>query len=588
MKKFMRIFMCLICLLGFTTSVNAASSTITAYNSGTMTYEYINGLPIYWNKSGSYNLYVLDYKTYYSSSTRLSEPTEVDAGFAYIINNSNVTGNSEKNYYIAQVAILWYEDYLNGNNANISSSMKEIIASKTNDTICYYINKLVNNAKTYSKTGNLINFVDDEITFYRNGSYYYSNEIEVEVNGLNSVPTISYYNAPTNTTTINNYLTKNGTGSFQIRIPVSSVDYNYNNNYNYNYNNYNEDFIVNVTGNGYNYTYYEYSNGNTLNAIYGYSYSSYSNKIEASMVAKLSNSSDTNVRIFVLDDDNDYISGIKYNLYSEDCSKTTCNSNKLVETFTTKNTYTELYNLSEGTYTLVRMNGNSYNLPEKEVIEVEDTQYLQDFTIVQDKYNNSIGDYESDYDDSVAQYKVNIYTNLNDSTNVIKIYRSDDVFVSSFRANKSSYEVILYPDTYYIVDSRGIKISFEVSKDGSLYLIENGKKTSVNSININKEEDSKVDNVVNNTTNNNNNNSKEEITTQDGTIHIDNLDGVDSIDVTQKVDTTTDVKVEWLSNIIDCPITSLSSTLKYIVGAIILGAGLFMVILNVKKRKNNI
>lgn len=600
MKKIMNIFICLVCLLGFTASVNAASSSITAYNSGNKTYEYISGLPIYWNKSGSYNLYVLNTKTYYTSSTRLSEPTEVDPGFAYIINNSNVTGNSEKNYYIAQVAILWYEDYLNGNDLNISKSMKDIISSKT-DTISYYINKLVNNAKNYSKNGNLINFVDDEITFYRSGDYYYSNEIEVEVNGLNSIPTVSYYNAPANTTTINNYLTKNGIGSFQIRIPVSSVDYYYNNNYNYNYNNnINEDFVVNVTSNGYNYTYYEYSNGNTMNAIYGYSYSNYSNKLEASMVAKLSDTNKSRVRIFVFDNDNDYIAGIRYEIYSGDCSKSTCEGNKLVESFTTKNTYTELLNLSEGTYTLVRVNNKGYNLPEKEVINVTDSKYLQDFILVEDRYNNNNNNYENNYTDTDAQYKVKITTNLNDSTNIIKIYRNDGVFVSSFRADKTSFEVLLYPDKYYTLDNRGVKINFEVSKDGVLSLIENNKTTKVNVIEVNKINDNKVDNSsnnnINNTVNNNTNTqtnsnntnttNKEEIKTENGTTYIELEDG-SSIEVTQKVETNTDVKVDWLSNIVDCPITS-SSTLKYIIGAIVLGMGIVLVVLNVKKNKNNI
>ena len=41
----------------------------------------------------------------------------------------------------------WYQDYLNGNDNNISASMKNYISSQTGDTVCYYINKLVNNAK---------------------------------------------------------------------------------------------------------------------------------------------------------------------------------------------------------------------------------------------------------------------------------------------------------------------------------------------------------------------------------------------------------------------------------------------------------
>ena len=65
----------------------------------------------------------------------------------------------------------------------------------------------------------------------------------------------------------------------------------------------------------------------------------------------------------------------------------------------------------------------------------------------------------------------------------------------------------------------------------------------------------------------------------------ENLD-INDIEITN--DVNVDVKVDWLSNVIDCPITDLSSTLKYILGAIILGSGTYLVYRNVKKSKNNI
>ena len=59
-------------------------------------------------------------------------------------------------------------------------------------------------------------------------------------------------------------------------------------------------------------------------------------------------------------------------------------------------------------------------------------------------------------------------------------------------------------------------------------------------------------------------------------------------EINQTIESTTDVKLDWISNIIDTPITDLSSTIKYIIGATILGAGLCLVVRNVKKSKNNI
>ena len=71
------------------------------------------------------------------------------------------------------------------------------------------------------------------------------------------------------------------------------------------------------------------------------------------------------------------------------------------------------------------------------------------------------------------------------------------------------------------------------------------------------------------------------------TYYIDGIDGISSIEITNDVNTTTDVKIEWLSNIIDCPITSLSATIKYIIGAIALSSGAYLVFRNVKKNKVN-
>ena len=58
-------------------------------------------------------MYSYPHKTAYRAlsniSIKVGKGTESLA--AAIVNNSSVTNSSYKNYYIAQVAILWYEDY---------------------------------------------------------------------------------------------------------------------------------------------------------------------------------------------------------------------------------------------------------------------------------------------------------------------------------------------------------------------------------------------------------------------------------------------------------------------------------------------
>ena len=577
MGKISKILISLICLLGFATSVSAASysSSITAYQTGDK-YEYISGLPIYYNRASSYDLYVLDTNTYFNTKTTLTSPIEVDSGFAYIINNSNVTNSTYKNYYIANAAILWYEDYLNGNNNNISSSLKETIKSKTNDTVCYYITKLVNNAINY-EDNNLINILDDEITFTRDDNYYYSNVIDVEVNGLKTKPSVTLYNAPSNATIINNTVTNNGTGSFQIRIPVSSINQTGE-----------KDFLVNVTGSGYNYTYYKYTY-NTSEVIYGRSYSTNYGNVEDSRVVNISNLSNTLVRIKVVDNFGDYISGIKYEVYKGNCENSTCDSDDLLRTYTSGGSYYEYRGvLKTGYYTLVRKTNNiNYSLAEKELIYVNNVEQPQMFVINGEKIKNN-EDNREEYDiDEDTPCEILIMSNLGDSTNIIKIYKNDGTLVDSFRSDKESHTMDVYLGKYYIKDTKGhlVDINFEMTKKGltlngkytetgySIIDLDDYLKRTTQDVVIDKEEEKEE--------------SKEENIYKDenGNIHIENLDGTESIEIEQKVETST--TIEWLSEVIDCPITSLSSTIKYITGAIILGIGILMVVLNVKKRKNN-
>ena len=572
MKRFSKILLALMVILGFATSVDAASASSSIYVYANSTrYEYVDGLEVYYNYSSSYPVYVLDYGTYFNSSTYLRDPELADEGFSYIVNNSNVTSSSNKNYYIAQVAILWYEDYLNGNNNNISSTLKNYITSHTSDTVCYYINKIVNNAKTYGKNGASIEFVDKEIEFEKNGSYYYSNIIDIVTNNLNSTPTVNVYNAPTSTQIINNTVSRDGEGSFQIRIPVSSLK-----------NLKNKDFEVYVRGNGYTYSVYEYSNYGSTPVIYGRSYSSNYNTIEESVIAKVESIATANVRIRTLDKNGNYISGISYYIYSGDCTNGTCQTSDRVDSFTSTYSYTDLNSLSEGYYTIVRRSNTSYDLAEKTLIRVTDTNSTQTFTISEDEsYNNSDNDYDYDYDQNETK-TFRIYNDINDKNVTIKIYTTNGNLVHSYKSNNTSYSITLEEGSYYLIDSEGIidKLYFKVYNDDLKVKYDNNY-VSTSSIDLNEDTynddyiyDEETDNEV--IYDCNEEETSCNITLGDGT------------EISQKIESTTDVKIDWISNIIDTPITDLSSTIKYIIGAIILGTGLCLVVRNVKKSKNNI
>ena len=610
MKKISKIILGLLCLVGFTTSVKAVNyyydSSITANITGDK-YEYISGLPIYYNTSYSYPIYVLNNGTYFDARTTLTNPREVSEAFAYIVSNANVTNNSYKNYYIAQVAILWYQDYLNGNNNNVSESIKAYISNHTNDTVCYYINKLVNNAKNYATTRSNIKFLDESISFTRNGNYYYSNIINVETNNLTSTPYVRLYNAPTSATIVNNTVPQNGVGSFQISIPTSSMS-----------NLYDKDFEVYITARGTTNTVLMYSYNGTTDVIYGRTYSSSTDTIEASMPANVRGINNTRVRFKVVDREGNSISGLQYSIYRGDCTNTSCTSEDLVQSFTTNTTYNELNNLlSEGIYTLVnRYNYYNHSIPSRLLINIVNSSDIQEVTIEEGKqyYNNSYDytNYPYGYNNYDTNYnynynynynntsstvssgirKVNIVNNIGDSTDIIKVYTKSNILIDSFRSSNTNYSVSLGEGEYYIVDTNNYfnRIYFKIANYGKLYIYTNNEYTETSYINIVKET------VVNNNTNNStNNNTTEEkvvvVPTQDKEVKYDEktktyyVDGLGTVEIKNEVDTKTDVEVEWLSNIIDTPITSLSATLKYVIGAIILAAGTLMFIKCKQKQK---
>jgi len=593
MKRFSKILLSLIVLLSFTASVDAASSYISAKKS-TNRMEYIDNLEIYYNKAGALDLYILDIDTYFSSSMNLRNPSVTDKGFTSIIKNNNLTNNDEKDYYIKQVAILWYEDYLNGNNNNLSSTMKSYISSNTDDRVCYHIVNLVNNAKNNRyNDDNAIVFENNNIYFTKSGSYYYSNEIEFTTNDLTTTPTISLSNAPKSATIVEKDLTKNGSNSFKIRIPVSNL-----NSFD------DEEFTVSVKGKDSSDKTYEYSSTNGgYESILGQLSSSTGDSITESLTIFVGNYNDynTKVRIKVLNENGNYIKGIKYYIYEGNCKNSTCSSSDYIDSFTTTSSYTTLNNiLSAGTYTFVRKTTTNYDLAEKELVYIDNTTSTQTVSIYEDDYDYDYDDdYDYDYDDdyyydnSYGYNTFTIYNDINDNGNYIKIYTTNGDLVKSYKSSQTSYIVSLKEGNYYLVDSKNIlnKLYFKVTENNELMVKYNNEYIKVNNIDLNKntyKDDYFYDDFISDGFNNDEycqNNNCEYSCNNDS---CENNSAFDNIEITNDVNTTTDVKVSWVSNIIDTPITDLSSTLKYIVGAIILGTGLCLVIKNVKKSKNNI
>lgn len=560
MKKIFMFLLSFIMMLVLSSNVyaNSYKSEIYTNASGTK-YEYISGLPIYYNSSNSIDLYILNYGTYYNRNTMLTNPERVDNGFNYIFTNGTSTRNSQKDYYITQVAMLWYQDYLNGNDYNISYDMKRFIENDKTQ-VSSAINNLVINAKKNRDNydNSYINFLTKEIKFSRNGNYYVSNSISVETRNLSSNPRVYLSNAPKNTIITNNTVSRNNNGSFLIKIPVSS------------YNNA-TDFEINISSFRQRKVLYKYSGYGVGDAIYGKSYTDTDSSDVVSLPISMSGINTNDVKISVYDKDGNYLSGLNYYIYYGDCSSTVCLSDNLVSTFTTRNTYTLLNSLlSVGKYTLVLKNGDNYNLPIKKLINVSNSS---DNNIVIREDN----DYSHDDREDVTR-KVKIFNNFNDSTEIIKIYSSTGILVNSYRSNETDFEITLNEGTYYITDTKNKfeKIYFKIDNAGKLYVKYQDDYILCSYIDLSSDKEDLVigkDNIKYDEDNN--------------TYYVDGLDDITSIDLYNDVETDTDVVIEWLSEVIDCPITSLDKTIKYVVGAIIVALGTFIFVRNVKKTKNN-
>ena len=116
--------------------------------------DYIEGAPKvhYKEIDGGILVYCQNETLVYQGRYTMKLYSQVDDGFIYILENRPNTGDKYKDYYAMQIAIWWYEDLLNNNNANIPQDVKVSILRKINtDTYSRIIYNLVSNAKKYKQ-----------------------------------------------------------------------------------------------------------------------------------------------------------------------------------------------------------------------------------------------------------------------------------------------------------------------------------------------------------------------------------------------------------------------------------------------------
>ena len=83
--------------------------------------------------SGQY-VYCLELDSTYAYDLTFKKNSKVDDGFIYILDYNLNTGDANKDFYIKQLAVWYYMDYVNGNNANLEPSLKNYIIYHSKDS----------------------------------------------------------------------------------------------------------------------------------------------------------------------------------------------------------------------------------------------------------------------------------------------------------------------------------------------------------------------------------------------------------------------------------------------------------------------
>ena len=167
-------------------------------------------------------VYCMELDSTYKYNLEFKKTGKVDDGFIYIINSNINTGDANKDFYIKQLAVWYYMDYVNGNNANLETSLKNYIIYHSKDSklenydVCKKVIDLLNGAISYKQTTGSIDLVDGQVTFSIVDGYYVSSEIVVKANNVKNVK-YSLDNTPKGS------LVVKSTNGVKVKIPVSAV-----------------------------------------------------------------------------------------------------------------------------------------------------------------------------------------------------------------------------------------------------------------------------------------------------------------------------------------------------------------------------
>ena len=458
LKKMVFIFLVgILSFMGLNTKVEAASAPSTIKTGDVIKLnDYVPNLPAVHYKPLSNGVWVYcenEGLRYWSGYTMYLNG-KVNDGFIYILENKPNTGDSKKDYYIMQIAIWWYEDILTGSNKNLSANAKNYITKNANsNSICKSIYNLVNGAKNYKQEKGYIKFDTSKVTFSEENGYYVSSVIKINYRA-NKMNDVTVTGAPKGTTIINKS-DKNGVISFQIKVPVSSVNPGSTVN-----------FKINSTG---SYTikslYDYYLNAQWQKVIYGVVYSD-SYNVSDSIQASLTRPEVHHNKLIInkVDESGKYVEGAELTLYKGDCKNSTC-SDVYASWTTTKDAKT-FEDIPVGKYTLVETKApKGYCIADKMVINVNSDNASFTYKMI-DKAELSV---------RISKTDITGEKEIPGATLVVKDSKGN-VIATWVSTNEPKY-IVLEPGEYSLTETIAPKgyilsktaVEFKLDDNGSVY-----------------------------------------------------------------------------------------------------------------------
>ena len=178
-------------------------------------------------------VYCIDLHKKYDGNMTYTKTKEMDVGINYILKNRPHTGDAHKDFYITQMAIYYYMDYINGNDNNLPSDFKKIIVigAKVDNTTLDATTKAVSKEiyklyvgaykyrKDYVEKNGYINITTNSVTFTEADGYYTSSKIYVKSGNLSGDMKMTLVNATKNTKIYKDA----ADGGYVVKIPVSDI-----------------------------------------------------------------------------------------------------------------------------------------------------------------------------------------------------------------------------------------------------------------------------------------------------------------------------------------------------------------------------